>query len=92
MFVTSDMCACELSATNMYMILTIMILIIENKGRVKIAYPAAPGTKPTLVDVYTGCRCSHPTQCRAIMLQCRLPITLSRWEEARRGMKKRAVA
>ena len=31
MFVTSDMCACDLSASNMYMILIIMILIIENK-------------------------------------------------------------
>ena len=49
MFVTSDMCMCDLSATNMFMILIIMILIIYNKGRVAIAYPAAP--EPTLVDI-----------------------------------------
>ena len=46
MFVTSYMCMCDLSTTNMYMILIIMILIIYNKGRVAIAYPAAP--EPTL--------------------------------------------
>ena len=43
------MCTCDLSATNMYMILIIMILIIYNKGRVATAYPAAP--EPTLVDI-----------------------------------------
>ena len=42
MFVTLDMCMCDLSATNMYMILIIMILIIYNKGRVATAYPAVP--------------------------------------------------
>ena len=42
MFVTSDMCMCDLSTTNMYMILIIMILIKYNKGRVATAYPAAP--------------------------------------------------
>jgi hypothetical protein len=49
MFVTSDMCTCDLSATNMYMILIIMILNVYNKGWVATAYPAAP--KPTLVDI-----------------------------------------
>ena len=49
MFVTSDMCMCDLSTTNMYMILIIMILIIYNKGRVATAYPAAP--KLMLVDI-----------------------------------------
>ena len=49
MFVTSDMCTCDLSATNMYMILIIMILIIYNKGRVATTYPTAP--EPTLVDI-----------------------------------------
>jgi hypothetical protein len=49
MFVTSNMCMCDLSATNMYMILIIMILIIYNKGRVAIIYPVAP--EPTLVDI-----------------------------------------
>jgi hypothetical protein len=43
------MYTCDLSATNMYMILIIMILIIYNKGRVATAYPAAP--EPTLVDI-----------------------------------------
>jgi hypothetical protein len=33
----------------MYMILFIMFLIIENKGRVAIAYPTAP--EPTLVHI-----------------------------------------
>jgi hypothetical protein len=33
----------------MYMILIIMILITENKGRVATAYPTTP--KPTLVDI-----------------------------------------
>jgi hypothetical protein len=49
MFVTSNMCMCDLSATNMYMILIIMILIIYNKGRVAIIYPVAP--EPMLVDI-----------------------------------------
>ena len=49
MFVTLDMCMCDLSATNMFMILIIMILIIYNKGRVATAYPVAP--EPTLVDI-----------------------------------------
>ena len=49
MFVTSDMCTCDLSATNMYMILITMILIIYNKGWVATAYPAAP--ELTLVDM-----------------------------------------
>ena len=40
MFVTSDICTCDLSATNMYMILIIMILY--NKRRVATAYPAVP--------------------------------------------------
>jgi len=43
------MCVCDLSAENIYMILIIMILITENKGRVASAYPAAP--EPTLVDI-----------------------------------------
>ena len=43
------MCTCDLSATNMYMILIIMILIIYNKGRVATTYPTAP--EPTLVDI-----------------------------------------
>jgi len=34
---------------NMYMMLIIMILIIENKGWVATSYPAAP--EPTLVDI-----------------------------------------
>ena len=49
MFMTSDMCMCDLSSNNMYMILIIMILITENKGRVATAYPAEP--EPTLVDI-----------------------------------------
>ena len=43
------MCTCDLSATNMYMILIIMILIIYNKEWVATVYPAAP--EPTLVDI-----------------------------------------
>ena len=47
MFVTSDMCTCDLSATNKILI---MILIIENKRWVAtVAYPAAP--EPLLVDI-----------------------------------------
>ena len=46
-FATSDMCTCDLSATNMYIILIIIILIIENKEQVATAYPAAP----ELVDI-----------------------------------------
>ena len=49
MFITSDMCTSDLSATNMYIIPVIMILIIYNKGWVATAYPAAP--EPTLVDI-----------------------------------------
>ena len=49
MFVTLDMCMCDLSATNMYMILIIMILIIYNKEWVATAYPMAP--EPTLVGI-----------------------------------------
>jgi hypothetical protein len=49
MFVTSDKCTCDLSATNMYMIQIIMILITYNKGRVATAYPATP--RPTLVNI-----------------------------------------
>ena len=46
---TSDICMCDLSATNMYMILIIIILIIYNKGQVVTTYPAAP--EPALVDI-----------------------------------------
>jgi hypothetical protein len=49
MFVTPNMCTYDLSATNMYMILIIIILIIYNKGWVTTAYPAA--LEPTLVDI-----------------------------------------
>ena len=49
MFVTSDMCMCDLSTNNIYMIQIIMILIAENKGRVATAYPVA--LEPTLVDI-----------------------------------------
>jgi hypothetical protein len=45
----SYMCTCDLSATNMYMILIIMILIIYNKRWIATAYLAAP--EPTLVDI-----------------------------------------
>jgi hypothetical protein len=49
MFVTPDMCMCDLSVDNMYMILIIMILITENEGWVAATYPVAP--KLTLVDI-----------------------------------------
>jgi len=49
MFVTSDICTYDLSATNIFMILIIMILIIESKGWIATAYPEAP--EPTLVDI-----------------------------------------
>jgi hypothetical protein len=40
----------DLSATNIFMILIIiMILIIENKGRIATVYAEAP--EPTLVDI-----------------------------------------
>ena len=49
MFITSDMCTSDLSATNMYIISIIMILIIYNKGWVATAYPVA--LESTLVDI-----------------------------------------
>ena len=49
-FVTSDMCTCDLNVTNMDLILIIIILIIENKGRVASEiYTAAP--ELMLVDI-----------------------------------------
>jgi hypothetical protein len=85
MFVTSDMCTCDLSATNMYMILIIMILIIYNKGRVATTYPAAP--EPTLVDIAVVDVVVPLDACSNVAV----PITPSHQEVAGRRMNERAV-